>query len=197
MERAQDTQSQDAERTEKHLGRGLEDVSHLFLSQVAAAPPSKEDVADRTAPAVSHASSEVNQSQLISVLYRSAGVLEEGLRAVDTGVACEIGGVVDLVAVDRRNQLVLIDVDTSASDGLLLRGICHLDWFARNVPIVRRMYSGQAIDFGSEPRLFLVGPRFSPLFRCAMQRITCLRITCVAYNLVTLPNGIGVFFQHV
>jgi hypothetical protein len=209
MEKPQDgaTKPQGPGPTEKHLGRGLEDVSHLFLSQAApVAGPSKGEAnrsldihglpADRATPAVSQPSGEVDQKELVSVLYKSAGVLEQGLRAIDTGIACEIGGAIDLVAVDRCNQLVLIDVDASGSDALLLRGICHVDWVARNVPIVRRMYSAHTIDFGSEPRLFLIGPRFSPVVRCALQRITSLRITCVTYNLVTLPNGIGVFFQH-
>ena len=132
----------------------------------------------------------------MSVLSSNAGVLEEGLRAIDTGVPCEIAGAIDVVGIDRRNQLVLIDVDASGSDGLLLRGTCHVDWFIRNAQIVRRMYAAHPIDFSSEPRLFLVGPRFSPVFRCAVQRITCLRITCVTYSLVTLPNGAGIFFQH-
>jgi hypothetical protein len=201
-------QSQVPARTEKHLARSLEDLSHLFLSQVPAAAPSNSEAqnhsrrdaqslpADSVTPTGSPPSSQTNHDQLVSLLFNSAGSLEEGLRAIDSNIPWEIGGAVDLVAVDRSNRLAIIDIDASASDSLLLRGICHVDWFARNVPIVRRMYPACALDVGSEPRLFLIAPHFSPVFRCAAHRITCLRITCVTYNVVTMPNGTGIFFQH-
>lgn len=195
-------------RTEKHLARGLEDLSHLFLSQVSPATPSAREgqndssgevhplVADWATTTGTHPSSAVNQHQLVSILHKSAGILEEGLRAIDADIPLEIGDAIDLVALDRRNQLAIIDVDASANDGLLARGISHVDWFARHVQIVRRMYPGYAIDFESEPRLFLIGPRFSPVLRCAVQKIAGPRITCITYNLVTLPNGTGILFQH-
>lgn len=209
MERTQGdaTPFQNPERAEKHLGRGLEDVSHLFLSQASGVTSSsverQKDPSGDVRPLstsqltpTGSAPFSMDRNQLVSVLSKSAGILEEGLRTIDADIPWEIGGAVDLVAVDRRHQLAIIDLDPAGNDALLLRGICHLDWFARNVPIIRRMYPAQAIDFGSEPRLFLIGPRFSPVFRCAAQRITCLRITCVTYNLVTLPGGTGIFFQH-
>ncbi len=199
------------ERTEKRLARGLEDVSHLFLSQAPAPAPrptarnaaqgeavadARPRPADRVTATSSPALADITQAQIVSLLHSSAGVLEEGLRAIDANIPWETGTTIDLVAVDRRNQLAVIDVDAAGNDALLLRGICHVDWFARNGPIVRRMYTGHAIDFTAEPRLFLVGPRLSPALRRAVERITCLRITCVTYHLVTLPNGTGIFFQH-
>jgi len=196
-------------RPGKRLARGLEDVSHLFLSRVPAAAPSRSEAQDdpgREASPAAHAPvtsaaasapSAANDSRLVSLVCKSVGALEEGFRVVDANLPLEVGGTVDLVAVDRGNQIVIIDVEPAQSDELLLRGICHLDWFARNVPIARRMYAEYGIDFASEPRVFLIAPRFSPAMLCAVRRVAPLRIACVTYNTAPLPAGAGMFFNHV
>jgi hypothetical protein len=192
---------------EKPLARGLDEVAFLFLSQATPPPPKAGPAGDASGSARAPAAAWVplsaavapasasNRAPLVTCLQRHPAALEEGLRTIDADLPMEAIGPVDVLCVDRFNQLTIIDVDPTGHDALLLRGICHLDWFARNAPLVRRMYPGQAIDLGSEPRLILIGPNFSPAFRCVTQRITCIRITCLTYDLVTLPNGTGVFFK--
>jgi hypothetical protein len=196
-------------RPVQRLARGLEDVSHLFLSGPPAAAPSRSEAQDQpsreashlaqglVAPVAGSALSDTNDDRLVSLVCKSVGALEEGLRVIDAGVHLEVGGTVDLVAVDRCNQIVIIDVEPTASDALLLRGICHLDWFARNVPITRRMYPGFGIDFTSDPRVFLLAPRFSPVVLCAVRRVMPLRIACFTYHTAPLLAGTGMFFNHV
>ena len=191
-------QLQDQRRTEKKLARGLEDVSHLFLSQTAPLPAEQENpgqpgeapesVSVKT-PVVLHASQAISRELLISLLHRNTAVLEDGMHAIDTNIPCEPFGPVDILALDSLDQLVLIDIETEPQDTLLLRGISQLDWFERNTPILRRMYQGRVVNFSARPRLFLVAPSFSPLSKCAAERSTCAPVYCFGYRTVALPGG--------
>lgn len=196
-------------RTEKRLARSLEDVSYLFLSQAAAPAAATDEVrgdssgqpgshpAEHPLPIVLGSSEALQRDPLISLLNKNSGALEDGLRAIDANIPWETGSPIDLVAVDGSNQLVIIDLETSGNDQLLLRGICHFDWFVRNVPILRRMYHGRVIDFSSTPRLFLIAPEFSPMLQRAAQRIACPRITCILFRPVSVSGGTGILFERV
>lgn len=199
--------SEQGGRSEKHLARGLEDVSNLFLSQPAESALAREEGKDTpveqarprpaqpvTAIALS-SSAAMNREQLISLLNSSAAALEAGMRVIDLNIPCEPYGPIDLLAVDGTGQLAIIDVDTSANDAMLLRAVCHFDWLLRNMPIVRRMYRGNVINFSSHPRIVLVAPQFPPMLTCAAHRITAPRVNCVRYHSVAMPSGAGIFFE--
>lgn len=202
-------QTPDPGRAERRLARGLEDVSHLFLSQVTSdaavggetrgtpAEQTPSSLAEHAIAILFDSSLSLNHDQLASLLNRNTAALEEGMHAIDVNVPCEIGGPISLLAVDRANRLTIIDLDVGVNENLLMCGICHFDWFVRNVPIVRRMYHGHVIDFSSPPRLFLVAPRFSPVLRCVALRVASPQITCFRYQTATMPNGTGVLFARV
>lgn len=199
---------QDHAHTQRRLARGLEDVSHLFLSQTTneatAGGEARDGPAEQTQPQPAepafipllHPFPDVNRDQLVSLLESHIALLEEGMRAIDVNIPCDPYGPIDLLAVDSANKLVIIDLDTSANDELLLRGICHFDWLVRNVPIARRMYRGHVIDFSANPRLFLVAPDYSPRLRCVTCWITCPQISCFRYHAVALRNGAGILVER-
>jgi hypothetical protein len=200
-------QTEDHRRTERRLARGLEDVSHLFLTQPPNRPTEKaeeqtafavqtsQEVVRPATPIPLHSSPAVNRELLISLLHDKTDVLEEGLKAIDTNVSCAPFGSIDLVAVDSFKRLSVIGVDTLQSDVSLLQGIAHVDWLVRNTPVVRRMYKDHAIDFSIPPRLFLVAPHFSPLFQCVAQRLFSPRISCFEYRTAGMPAGLGILFE--
>ena len=119
------------------------------------------------------------------------------VRAIGAGVTSHPYGEIDLLALDRADQLTIIDVETTRGDELLLRGVSHVDWVVRNVANMRRMYQGWRIDFSRQPRLFLVAPRFSPCLRSVVRQITRPDITCLRYHGVEISDGTGIFFEHV
>ena len=195
-------------RAEKRLSRGLEDVSHLFLSQSPDRPAEKAETPDiapsqipseraqsRT-PFLLHDSPTASRELILAFLSRNAAVLEEGLRAIDTNIPCDPFGFIDLVAVDSQDRLCIINVDVVQKDESLLRGIAFFDWIVRNTPIVRRMYQGRVINFSAQPRLFLVAPVFSPLLKCVAQRNTSPIVHCFAYRMVTMPGDFGILFEQ-
>lgn len=195
-------------RSDRPLGRGLEDVSHVFLSQKADegdTTPGGGWRAERPFPREESATSalllrpmaQVTREQVAAVLKEFEGALEEGLKGIDAEIPCPPCGEIDFLAVDRANQLTIIDFDTTASDELLIRGLGHFDWLVRNVPNVRRMFRGQAINFSLQPRLFLLGPQFSSRVRQVARQLPAPRIDWFRYHFVETPGRPGVFFEPV
>lgn len=210
MEPRPDSSPPETGRADRPLGRGLQDVSHLFLSQGPDEPsrPADPDPAWRVErppprpestpgvillrPAV-----EATRQQVAAVLRAFEGALEEGLRMIDAELPCPPYGEIDFLGIDRGGQLAIIDFETTASDDLLIRGLGHCDWVARNLPNVRRMYRGQAINFSRPPRLFLVAPRFSPRMRRAGRLTPSPGVAWVRYRLLETTGQPGIFFEAV
>jgi hypothetical protein len=194
-------------RPDKPLGRGLEDVARVFLSGNAveksferravpqATRPLPQDVAARNTLLLRPA--QVTRQQLATALKEFEGGLGEGLREIDAEVPCPPWGEIDLLAVDRANQLTIIDFDTTVSDEILVRGLSHVDWAAENVPNLRRMFRGQAINFSLRPRLFLVAPQASFRVTRAAHQLTGLRIDWVRYHAVETAGGTGILLERI
>lgn len=196
-------------RPSRALGRGLEDLSHLFLSRRPEKGPDVEpapaptpgagriSTTERAGMLLLRPASPLTKSQVIAVLREPWDAIEERLRTVDSSVPCSPCGVIDVLAVDAAGRLVVIDMDTFDADGLLLRGLSHMEWLVRNAANVRRMYPGTTIDFAAPPRLLLVAPRFSATVRHAVSQIAEPEIACVRYRGLDVSGWTGVFFEAV
>ena len=195
-------------RPDKPLGRGLEDVSHLFLShrtdeaaandravvrsnEPASPPPPSRAGVTLLRPA------SVTKDWLTIVLTEFDDAVEEGLRTIDASIPCHPCGEIDLLALDRASHLTIIDFDTTVNDDLLLRGLGHFDWIVHNMPNVQRMYRDHTINVSVQPRLFLLAPQFSPLLRCVARQITRPPIHWVRYLTVDASDGPGILFEPV
>jgi hypothetical protein len=195
-------------RSDRPLGRGLEDVSHVFLSPKGneeGTDPNGGWRAERPSPRQESASgalllrpaAQVTREQIAAALKEFGGALEDGLRAIDAEISCGPCGEIDILAIDRASQLTIIDFETTPSDELLIRGLGHFDWMIQNLLNVRRMLRGQAINFSLEPRLFLLAPQFSSRMRCVARQIPRPRIDWVRYHVVETPGRPGIFFEPV
>src|SRR5215831_10419842 len=181
----------------KVLPRGLEQVSHLLLSNVPPRPPAKEEVSrpsgepaqdprEESATLVLLRGRFLERQQLVSLLRENAPAIEEGLRVIDRDIPCDPVGSIELLALDWTNKPALIEVEDHSGDALLFRGIEHFDWIVRNMANVRRMYSGYAVNFNFPPRIFLVAPDFSPSLRCVARHIAATQIQCLRYRSIAL-----------
>ena len=201
--------NKDEESSEQNLriSRGLDQVSHLFLSHVAERAARGRsgngselpEHAQENQPLefVRRASRVVDRERLVSLLHEQPEALKEGLKVIDADLPCETPGNVELLGLDTTSRLVVIDVEDKPNDSLLLRGMAHLDWVVGNTALLRRIYREQLINFSLQPQLFLVAPDFSPLFRFAIRHMRSLQIQCIKYDAVALPAGIGIFCEHL
>jgi hypothetical protein len=180
-------------RPERPLGRGLEDVSHIFLSQRTERPLPREEAVPshvllRPIP-------QVTREQVAAILKEFDGAIEPGMTTIDSGIPCPPYDEIDLLAVDRLSQLTIIDFETTSSDDLLMRGLCHFDWALRNVANLGRMFRGQPINFSQQPRVVLLAPEFSARTRGVARHITRPYIYWVRYHLVEASDRMGLLFD--
>jgi len=139
----------------------------------------------------------LTREQFVPLLKEFHGALEEGLTAIDTEIACPPCGPIDLLGLSRSNQLTIIDFNTNVDDGLLIRGIGHVDWVTRNVPIIRRLYPSHTINYSLPPALILVAPQFSPALRSVARQVLRPTIKWVRYGALESPEGVGIFFERI
>jgi hypothetical protein len=201
--------AQDAERTDKPLGRGLGQISHLFLSHRISdlragdpspgrlPPPTTSQSESRlhSRTVYLHRHPEITKTRFVEALRQVQGALEEGLRVIDAFLPCYPYGEIDVLAVDRANQLIIIDVETACDDALVLRGLGHFDWVAHNRSNVQRMHPLQLINSSAQPRLFLVAPRFSSLVMSVARHLTEPQINWVRYHVLETGGAMGIFFE--
>jgi hypothetical protein len=209
MKEALDIQPEEERVSEKRLGRGLEDVSYVFLSQPSAGPSTKPPDLNASPTFVSPESappdiafplrphSAVDRELLISLLKTNADVLEKNMRAIDVDVPCNPYGALDLLALDRFNHFSIINIDTAPNDNSLLLGLGCSAWIAGNSSILKRMYPGRPVDFSAPPRLFLVAPDFSPLLACAAHYIAAPKVCCFRYRAAAVADSVGILFEKV
>jgi hypothetical protein len=197
-----------AGRVDRPLGRGLEEVSHVFLSKkVAEGTPA--DAPDRSAERLPHGAgsrragilplrsyASLTRQDLAAMLPDVEGTLEQGLHAIDRDIPCHPLDEIDLLAVDRTNQLVIVDFDIASNDGLLLRGLGHLDWIVHNIAGLRRMYPGLAINFSALPRIFLLAPQFSAGVHGAARHLSRPQIVWIRYLVVEAGTQTGILFER-
>ena len=202
---------QDSPRPAKPLGRGLQDLSHLFLPQGTnpshPANRSEGDAATSehtTAQPESRPSSlllkscaPANRNTVTKLLTDLEGGFEAGLRVIDTGLPCSPYGQIDLLALDRSNQLVIIDFEINECDGLLLRGMSHFDWAVHNVFNIRRMYALETINLLAEPKLVLLAPQFSDVLHSVGRHINSPKIDFIRYHVADVGGGVGILFERV
>ena len=180
----------------KPLGRGLEQVSRVFLSEAATQRPPPPDEPDAASFVVRHAA-RVTRQHIDEAVRDHAEAIEEGLRILDRGIPCAPCGEIDFLAVDRKNQLAVIDVETAPADELLIRGLSHFDWIVGNVANLRRMYRGQPINLSLQPRILLLAPQFSTRVRSAARPIASPEIEWIRYHVVEARGQTGVLFERL
>jgi hypothetical protein len=180
---------------DKPLGRGLEQISHLFLTQKANAPQIPVRPNNRGGVLL-QPSKAIAKDVLVTTAKENVDALEEGLRILDMFVSCHPHSDIDLLAVNRMNQLTVIDFETSLNDALLLRGLGHCDWLRHNLINIRRMYPGYTLE-ANQPRLLLVAPRFSDLALRATRPLAPLQIQWFRYQAFDIGNTTGISFEPI
>lgn len=202
------TGAQGLERPEKPLGRGLEQVSHLFLSpkpntRRMGDPPTTPKPGQPAAPGLEERSillqpsTALPKTRIVAMVRQFQDALEEGLHVIDVLLPCHPYGEMDLLAVDRANQLVIVDFETGLNDGLVLRGLAHCEWLVHNLQNVRRMHSGQTLQLSTPPRLLLLAPRFSALALGAARQFIRPQVKWVRYQVLHTGSAMGIFFEPV
>ncbi len=198
--------AEETPRRARTLGRGLEELSPLFLTRRA--PEKKPPPADPAPAARERAGAlrrpgtlllrpgaSLTHDQVVAAIHASPTAIERRLRSIDAGLPAGAGGSIDVLALDSTARLVVIDVDLAVADGLLVRGLDHVAWIARHLALIRRLYGEPPIGFAARPRLVLVSREFSRAFRNAARQIAEPEVTCVRCHGLDVSGWTGIYFE--
>jgi len=109
-----------------------------------------------------------DRETLAELVAEHCQALEEGLQVVGRRMGSAKTGPIDLLAVDARGRLVVIDVTPQGGDHLLLEGLAHVRWLRRTHQQMANLASEQKADLTLFPRLILVAREFSAALREAI-----------------------------
>src|SRR2546426_10784828 len=110
--------------------------------------------------------------------------IESGLQVIDSRVL--LGhAVIDLIGLDAKGALVLIALDFTASEGLLLRVMDAHSWCLEYPDTIRRLYPMATVSPTPPPPVLFLSPRPTgalapsvkqppPLYGCCL-KVLCLR----------------------
>jgi hypothetical protein len=198
-----DSEPVDGKRPARPLGRGLEEISYLFLSQQVSPAAGQQGSSEARRPAaqpiitVMRTRPSLTRTQVIGALEACRAALGDDVLAIGPGIACSPYAAIDLLAVDRAHHVMVVEVSTALDDGIVVRGLSHVDWVVRNLDTVQRLYPGWPVDPSRPPRLSVVAPRFSLTARTAIRQLTGLSISCFRYCEVDLSGETGIFIERV
>lgn len=99
-------------------------------------------------------------------------MIEEGLRALDGGLAAGAGPV-DLLGVDRGGSLVLVAVADRDAESALARLLDRYLWVGDHLELLARAAAGAGLDPARPARCLLLSPSFDPAF---LLRLTLLSV---------------------
>ncbi len=107
------------------------------------------------------------------MILETPGIIEEELQVLDGHLRAGNGNLIDLIAVDARGVLTLLEFDRDDEEELFHRLLDHHAWVAAQALFLRRLYGGGRIDPFRTPRLFVLSHRFSGGF---LKKLSYLKI---------------------
>jgi hypothetical protein len=128
------------------------------------------------------------------VAENSEGV-EPGLKIVDSRLLLGQAAI-DLVGLDSKGSLVLIALDFSADDGLLLRVMDAYSWCLEYADTLRRLYP-MAQASSRPPRILFIVEKTTDAFLRRIKQLSFLEIDCFEFRHLEVNGTSVVYFDLV
>ncbi len=128
------------------------------------------------------------------VADNSEGV-EPGLKIVDSRLLLGQAAI-DLVGLDGKDSLVLIALDFSADDGLLLRVMDAYSWCLEYPDTLRRLYP-MAQASARPPRILFIVEKATDAFLRRIKQLSFLEIDCFEFRHLEVNGTSVVYFDLV
>ena len=129
------------------------------------------------------------------LVAENADGVEPGLKVVDSRLLLGQASI-DLVGLDGNGSLVLIALDLSADDGLLLRVMDAYSWCLENPDTLRRFYP-MAQPSSRPPRLLFIVEKMTDAFLRRIKQLSFLEIDCFEFRHLEVNGASVVYFDLV
>jgi hypothetical protein len=121
--------------------------------------------------------------------------VEPGLKVVDSRLVLGQASI-DLVGLDATGSLVLIALDFSTDDGLLLRVMDAYSWCLEYPDTLRRLYP-MAQASSRPPRILFIVERMTDAFLRRIKQLSFLEIDCFEFRNLEVNGASVVYFDHI
>jgi hypothetical protein len=121
--------------------------------------------------------------------------VEPGLKVVDSRLLLGQAAI-DLVGLDSKDSLVLIALDFSADDGLLIRVMDAYSWCLEYPDTLRRLYP-MAQATSRPPRILFVVEKMTDAFIRRVKQLSFLEIDCFEFRYLEVNGASIVYFDLV
>ncbi len=122
--------------------------------------------------------------------------IEPSLRVIDSRLL--LGqAVIDLVALDGRDSLVLVALDFTAENGLLFRVMDAYAWCLEYPDTLRRLYPMANVASTRPPRILCIVERLTDAFVRRITQLSFLEIDCLEFRHLEVNGASAVHFDLV
>jgi len=122
--------------------------------------------------------------------------IESGLQVIDSRVLLGHAAI-DLVGLDAEGALVLIALDFTASEGLLLRAMDAHSWCLEYPDTIRRLYPMAKVSSTRPPRLLFVAERLTDAFLRRIKHLSVLEVDCLKFCYLDVNGASALYFDLV
>jgi len=132
----------------------------------------------------------IEESELEDYLVKHPKAIEEGMKILGHQITTD-SGPLDILAVDKDDILVVIELKNEMDNGQLDQGLRYYDWVRTNLEWISRSFSkekGVKIDVTQEPGLILIAPEFSENLK-RISKYVSIPLDLMEYIAIELPNG--------
>jgi hypothetical protein len=122
--------------------------------------------------------------------------IESGLQVIDSRV--RLGhAAIDLVGLDAKGALVLIALDFTASEGLLLRVMDAHSWCLEYPDTIQRLYPGATVSSTRPPRVLFIAKRLTDAFVRRIKQLSFLEVDCFKFCYLDVNGAPALYFELV
>lgn len=101
-----------------------------------------------------------NETELTQCVKFNPDSVEEGLKVIDTFFKLSNGRQIDLLAIDKDNTLVIMELKVDVDNNQLVQSIAYYDWVLNNFDALKRIFPNTHFE-SVPPRIILIARDFT------------------------------------
>ena len=122
--------------------------------------------------------------------------IEAGLKVLDSRLLLGQAAI-DLVGLDAKGSLVLIALDFTADEGLLLRGMDAYSWCLEYPDTIGRLYPAAEISPARPPRILFIVERLTDAFVRRIRQLCFHDVDCLEFRHLEVNGASALYFDRV
>ena len=122
--------------------------------------------------------------------------IEPGLKVIDSRLLLGQAAI-DLVGLDAKESLVLIALDFTSDEGLLLRVMDAYSWCLEYPDTIRRLYPMAQVGSNRPPRILFIVERLTDSFVRRIKQLSFLEIDCLEFRHLEVNGASALYFDLV